>query len=89
MTKFENHLWYVGPELVPLSLFSSSLSTHMKGNIVNRVRQTYDPEVQWNVRGLKADKSRDLSTAQLSELVNSSSVPALHSLGVDNDFILS
>ena len=30
MTKFENHLWYVGPELVPLSLFSSSMSSHMK-----------------------------------------------------------
>jgi len=61
----------------------------MKSNIVNRMRQTYDPKVQWNVRGLKADKSHDLSRAQLSELVNSSSVPALHSLGVDNDFILS
>jgi len=61
----------------------------MKRNIVDRVRQTYDPEVHWNVRGLKADKSRDLSTAELSDLVNSSSVPALHSLGVDTDFILS
>jgi len=61
----------------------------MKCNIVDRVRQTYDPEIQWNVRGLKADKSRDLSTAELSDLVNSSSVPALHSLGVDTDFILS
>jgi len=89
MTKFENHLWYVAPELVPLSLFSSSLSMHMKGNIFNRMRQTYDPEVQLNVRGLKTDKSRDLSTSQLSDLVNSSSVPALYSLGADNDFILS
>jgi len=61
----------------------------MKGKILNRMRQTYDPEVQWNVRGLKADKSRDLSTAELSDIVSSSSVPALHSLGVDNDFILS
>jgi len=42
-----------------------------------------------NIRGLKADKSRDLPTAELSDLVNSSSVPALHSLGVDTDFILS
>jgi len=50
----------------------------------DRMRQTYDPEVQWNVRRLKADKSRDLSTAELSDLVNSSSVPALHSLGVDS-----
>jgi len=74
---------------VPLSLFSSSLSMYMKCNIVHRMRQTYDPEVQWNVGGLKADKSRDLSTTELSDLVNSSSVPALHSLGVDNDFILS
>jgi len=89
MTKLQNHLSYVGPELVPLSLFSSSLSMNMKCNIVHHMRQTYDPEVQWNVRGLKADKSRDLSTAELSDLVNSSSVPALHSLGVDNDFILS
>jgi len=62
---------------------------HMKGNIFNRMRQTYDPEVQLNVRGLKTDKSRDLSTSQLSDLVNSSSVPALYSLGADNDFILS
>jgi len=41
------------------------------------------------VSGLTADKSHDLPTAELSDLVNSSSVPALHSLGVDNDFILS
>ena len=61
----------------------------MKCNIVDRVRQTYDPEIQWNVSGLKADKSRDLSTAELSDLVNSSSVPALDSLGVETDFILS
>jgi len=70
MTKFEKHLSYVGPKLVPLSLFSSSLSMHMKCNIVYRMHQTYDPEVQWNVRGLKGDKSRDLSTAELSDLVN-------------------
>jgi len=90
MTKFENHFWYVGPKLVPLvPLFSSSLSTHMKCNIVDHVRQTYDPEIQWNVRGLKSDKSRDLATAELSDLVNSSSVPALRSLGIDTDFILS
>ena len=61
----------------------------MKCNIVDHMHQTYDPEVQWNVRGLKADKSRDLPTAELSDLVNSSSVPALRCLGVDNDFILS
>ena len=89
MTKFENHLSYVGPKLVPLSLFSSSLSMHIKCNIVHRMRQTCDPEVQWNIRGLKADKSRDLPAAELSDLVNSSSVPALRSLGVDTDFILS
>jgi len=53
------------------------------------MHQTYDPEVQWNIRGLKADKSCDLSTAELSDLVNSSSVPALRCLGVDTDFILS
>ena len=69
---------------MPLSLFSSSLSMHMKCNIVHRMRQTYDPEVQWNVPGLKADKSRELS-----DLLNSSSIPALHSLGADTDFILS
>ena len=61
----------------------------MKCNIVDRMHQTYDPEVQWNVRGLKADKSRDLPTPELSDLVNSSSVPAVHSLGVHTDFILS
>ena len=61
----------------------------MKCNIVDHVRQTYDPEIQWNVRGLKSDKSRDLATAELSDLVNSSSIPALRSLGVDTDFILS
>jgi len=38
------------------------------------------PEVQCNVRGLKADKSRHLSTAEISDL---------RSLGVDTDFILS
>jgi len=69
---------------VPPSLFSNSSSMHMKCSIVHRMRQTYDPEVQWNVRGLKADKS-----CELSDLVNSSSVPALHSLGVDTDFMLS
>jgi len=61
----------------------------MKCNIVDRMHQTYDPEVQWNIRGLKVDKSRDLSTAELSDLVNSSSVPAVRFLGVDTDFILS
>jgi len=71
------------------SVFQQFVNAHEMQHCRPCVCQTYDPEVQWNVRGLKADKSRDLSTTELSDLVNSSSVPALHSLGVDTEFILS
>ena len=37
--KFEHHLWYLGPELIPLCLFSEKVSTEAKQKICEAMLQ--------------------------------------------------
>jgi hypothetical protein len=86
LKKLENHLWYVGPELVPLSLFSDKISTEEKRLIVQRIQQCGD---NWTIRGIKLESTDGLETKSLHHLVASSSQSALRSLGLDIDFLFN
>ena len=48
--KFQNHLWYLGPELIPLSLFSSKLPAMEKRLMVEKLKSMED---NWNERESK------------------------------------
>ena len=52
MCKLKNHLWYVGPELILLSLFSDKLSEAQKRSIVESMKNC---EENWNERGIKLE----------------------------------
>jgi hypothetical protein len=82
LKKLQNHTWYLGSELVPLSLFSSKVSDEEKKLIVEAMICSGD---DWSVRGIKCpvDKCDQLEKRQLHELVTSSSTAALRSLGLD------
>jgi len=82
--KLDRHLWYIGPELILLSLFSDKPSLEEKRLIVNSLQQCGD---DWSVRGYKLEETTDLNTKELHHLVTSSSMAALRSLGLDITFI--
>ena len=80
--KLQNHLWYLGPEMVPLSLFSTKVSDEEKRLIVSKLIQSGD---DWSTRGIKYPSKNcdELLNKRLHELVNSSSTAALKTLGLD------
>ena len=82
MKKFQNHTWYLGSEMIPLSLFSSRVCDTEKKLIVEAMIQS---GADWSVRGIKcpATEFNKLEKKQLHELVTSSSTAALQSLGLD------
>lgn len=82
LKKLQNHTWYLGSEMVPLSLFSSKVSDEEKMSIVEAMILSGD---DWNVRGIKCPVAEcdQLEKRQLHELVTSSSTAALRSLGLD------
>ena len=86
MCKLKNHLWYVGPEFILLSLFSDKLSVAQKRSIVESMKNCGE---NWNERGLKLENCDGMEEKELHELVTSSSTCALRSLCFDIDFIFS
>ncbi|XP_047123055.1 uncharacterized protein LOC124806322 [Hydra vulgaris] len=82
LKKLQNHMWYLGTEMVPLSLFSSKVSDEEKKLIAEAMILSGD---DWSVRGNKfpVSKCNELEKKQLHELVTSSSTAALQSLGLD------
>lgn len=85
--KLQNHTWYLGSEMVPLSIFSSKVSREEKKLIVEAMILNGD---NWSVRGIKypAAECEQLEKKQLHELVAPSSTAALRSLGL-NILVLS
>lgn len=84
--KFQNHLWYLGPEIIPLALFSSKLPQEEKESLVQQLKSY--PE-DWSIRKIRRKDHAGLEKKWLEELVDSSSVPALRSLGFNIDFIFN
>lgn len=77
--KLENHLWYLGSELVVLSLFSDKISTSVKQKMMDKIN-VYDSE--WTERSLKLETSKNLQKKNLIDLVGYPSKAVLLSLGI-------
>jgi hypothetical protein len=82
--KLERHLWYIGPELISLALFSNKVSSDQKRSIVSAMCQAGE---DWSVRGIKLEDCTDLETKELSQFVTASTTSALRSLSVDMSFL--
>jgi hypothetical protein len=82
LKKLQNHTWYLGSEMIPLSLFSSKVSDEEKKLIVEAMIRSGN---NWSVRGIKCPviKCDQWENKQLHELVTSSSTASLRSLGLD------
>lgn len=65
LRKLQNHTWYLGSEMAPLSLFSSKVSDEEKKSIVEAMILSGD---DWRVRGIKCP------VAECSELEKNSSM---------------
>jgi len=78
--KLEHHLWYLGPELIPLCLFSQKVSTEAKQQMCEAMLQCGE---DWSSHGIKLHDSKKLENKELHELVAASSTSALRCLGVD------
>lgn len=81
LNKLTNHLWYLSPEMVPLSLFSSNVPIQEKKEIIaNMIRCE---KSTWKKRTIKLTDTKNLHKKSLSDLVDSTSLPALRSLRLD------
>lgn len=86
MHKFKRHLWYLGPELIPLSLFSTKMSVMEKREMVEAMKHC---QHESNRRCIKLESTDDVQNKELWELVNSSSTSSLRALHVDVDFLFN
>src|SRR6218665_3805964 len=71
LKKLQNHMWYLGSEMAPLSLFSSKVSDKEKKSIVGAMIRSGD---DCSVRGIKCPMAEcdELENKQVHELVTSS-----------------
>jgi hypothetical protein len=86
LDKLSNHLWYLGPEYVPLALFSDQLNNEEKRKLQMAIVAA-PPASQTDERKLKCDKI--LKTTTLSKLVSSASIATFELLGLDAQFMTS
>lgn len=84
--KFQNHLWYLSPELVPLALFSNKLKTEEKRKMISNMK--FHGE-NWSERLIKLKNIESLEKKSLDMLVTSVSASALRSMKVDIDFLFN
>lgn len=84
LSKFESHLWYIGPEMIFLSLFSSDVKPSDKQKIFN---QMVSKDKGWTERSWQLKNCQNLHKKQLHQLVGSASLSALKSLRVDIQFM--
>lgn len=82
--KFKSHLWYLSPEMIPLSLFSNKLTTKEKREIIRYMKIHGN---DWSVRERKLKDCEALESKTLHDLVSPASAPALHALRINVDFI--
>lgn len=82
MRKLQNHLWYLGPEMVPLALFSSKVESQEKRRMVQAMILCGS---DWSIRGKKyaVDEVSGLERIDLHDLIKPSSNAALQLLGLD------
>ncbi|ESN98417.1 hypothetical protein HELRODRAFT_176885 [Helobdella robusta] len=78
----KNHLWYLGTEMVWLSLFSNKVANAEKQLIVEAMTAV---DSDWSVRGVKypATELEQVKSKPLHDLVPGTSRAALLSLGMD------
>src|ERR1044072_9120316 len=81
MKKLQNHTWYLGAEMLPLSLFSHNVSVEEKKLIVEAMVRCGE---NWSSRDLNCSVSlfSNLAEKQLHDLVTSSSAAALRLFGI-------
>src|ERR1051325_4142245 len=81
MKKLEHHTWYLGAEMLPLSLFSHNVSVEEKKLIVEAMVCCGE---NWSSQDLKCSVSlfSNLAEKQLHDLVTSSSAAALRLFGI-------
>lgn len=83
--KFSDHLWYLGSELVILSLFSDKVPDDIKHRMFDKMKML--DSGKWDDRCQRLIDSKNLFKKNLDELVGPSSMMALKSLQLDIDFM--
>lgn len=83
--KFKEHLWYLGPELVVLSLFSNKVTDIVKRRMFEKMKKL--DKGQWTKRNWRLLDSSDIFEKDLYDLVDASSMSALKSLKIDIKFM--
>lgn len=83
--KFRGHLWYLGSELVVLSLFSNKVEDAIKSRIFERMKSLDDK--QWTQRNYKLTFDKKIFKKELFDLVGPSSMTVLRSLKVNIHFM--
>lgn len=78
LAKVNRHTWYVGGELVGLSLFSENLMPSQKLAIVNNINKT---KPDWSKRSIKSSCDR-LDNKRLEDFVDSTTGLAIEGLGI-------
>ena len=83
--KFENHLWYLGPELAALSLFSDKVSVTEKREMLLRIKCKSNNSKE---RDIRPRKINDIQNKKLSDFVTPSSMLTLRVLLKSNANLL-
>ncbi|KAJ6648133.1 hypothetical protein Bhyg_03358 [Pseudolycoriella hygida] len=83
--KFQNHLWYLGSELVVLALFSDKVGDTVKSRMFEKMK-CLDAK-QWTERDCKLTFEKKIYKKELFDLVGPSSMTVLKSLKIDIDFM--
>lgn len=83
--KFNNHLWYLSPESVVLSLFSDKVPDHIKHRMFEKMK-TLDCG-RWTVRNWRLMDTSDIMEKELYDFVDASSMTVLKSLQIDIRFM--
>lgn len=83
--KFNDHLWYLGSELVVLSLFSDKVQDDVKRRMFDKMKALDNG--QWTERNLRLKDSTNIFKKNLDDLVSASSMTALKSLKLDIKFM--
>lgn len=84
LAKLLNHLWYIGHEMIFLSLFSIRIKPRDKNKIFKNM---VAKDKGWTERNRKLEDVGALHKKQLHELVGPSSLSALKLIGVDIQFM--
>ena len=89
--KFQAHLWYIGPEMLPLALFSDKLQVEDKRQLIAAIRRFPEESAEITERGIKLDPTHaeGIENKALHDLVTAASLRALCSIRIDVNFMLN